>query len=295
MPGNCVRCRHSKPWGHRDADSHYWYCEDCWLTFSGRPRKCSLCKLVRPEGHVDLAVDFWYCMPCWGAKRPPAQGQHPPVFMPHNCRIAYPLPGASYLAPGLPQPTSSIRHHRSVSRSRTPRGNSDGGKRRRGNSAELKEGQTKQMKPDPRKEPPKPEPELGDGPFTTVMLRNIPNRLNQETILKEIDTEGFSGQYDFFYLPVDNRHKANVGYAFVNFMDSANMERFMKHFEGFKFQRQNSQKVASVSVARLQGVKENLEQLSKKATLEQMESPCRPLVILNGERVDAVEALKTLS
>lgn len=127
------------------------------------------------------------------------------------------------------------------------------------------------------------------------MLRNIPNRLSQETILKEIDTEGFSGQYDFFYLPVDSRHKANVGYAFVNFVDPADMERFMKHFEGFKFQRQNSQKVSTVSVARLQGLKENLEQLSKKATPEQMETSCRPLVILNGELVDFEEALKTLS
>ena len=34
------------------------------------------------------------------------------------------------------------------------------------------------------------------------MVRNIPNKYNQESLLLEID-QNHSGRYDFFYLPVD--------------------------------------------------------------------------------------------
>ena len=57
-----------------------------------------------------------------------------------------------------------------------------------------------------------------DRPKTTVMLRNIPNRYSQVSLLEEIDQEGFKGTYDFFYLPMDTQNRTNVGYAFINFM-----------------------------------------------------------------------------
>ena len=37
---------------------------------------------------------------------------------------------------------------------------------------------------------------------TTLMIKNIPNKYNQRLLLQKID-EGFKGQYDFFYLPID--------------------------------------------------------------------------------------------
>ena len=36
--------------------------------------------------------------------------------------------------------------------------------------------------------------------FTTIMLRNIPNKYSQHILLSAIDSRGFSGKYDFFYL-----------------------------------------------------------------------------------------------
>jgi hypothetical protein len=38
--------------------------------------------------------------------------------------------------------------------------------------------------------------------YTTVMLRNIPNKYTQSTLLQAIDEKGFRGLYNFFYLPV---------------------------------------------------------------------------------------------
>jgi len=41
---------------------------------------------------------------------------------------------------------------------------------------------------------------------TTVMLRNIPNKYTQRMLLSEVNSLGFEGQYDFFYLPIDYRY-----------------------------------------------------------------------------------------
>ncbi len=37
---------------------------------------------------------------------------------------------------------------------------------------------------------------------TTIMIKNIPNRYNQESLLNIIDIN-FKGLYDFLYLPMD--------------------------------------------------------------------------------------------
>ena len=38
--------------------------------------------------------------------------------------------------------------------------------------------------------------------YTTVMLRNIPNKYTQSALLQALDDKGFRGKYNFFYLPV---------------------------------------------------------------------------------------------
>ena len=49
---------------------------------------------------------------------------------------------------------------------------------------------------------------------TTMMLRNIPNKYTQNSLLQEINDLGFVGSFDFFYLPMDVHNRSNVGYAF---------------------------------------------------------------------------------
>lgn len=96
--------------------------------------------------------------------------------------------------------------------------------------------------------------------ITTLMIRNVPNQYHRGMLMQELDTLGFRGKYDFVYLPIDNATFWNVGYAFVNFEDSADALRCMEVMEGHEFLRfrPGRKRVAQVSVAHIQGLEQNL-------------------------------------
>ncbi|KAL2862970.1 putative meiosis protein MEI2 [Aspergillus lucknowensis] len=72
---------------------------------------------------------------------------------------------------------------------------------------------------------------LGLDVRTTIMLRNIPNKIDQ-TMLKAIVDETSHGKYDFMYLRIDFANNCNVGYAFINFEDPIDIIDFVKARSG---------------------------------------------------------------
>ena len=100
---------------------------------------------------------------------------------------------------------------------------------------------------------------------TTLMLRNVPNAYDRETLMEELDSLGFEGSFNFLYLPIDSATKNNVGYAFVNFRDERGSKDCMKKMSGYFFKGQpyNRRRPAIVSVAHLQGLEANLEHYSR--------------------------------
>ena len=101
------------------------------------------------------------------------------------------------------------------------------------------------------------------------MLRNIPNKVDQvwnfscrlcikadfihQKMLKEIVDESSHGKYDFMYLRIDFANNCNVGYAFINFEDPIYIIDFVNTRAGKRWNRFNSDKVAEVSYATIQG------------------------------------------
>jgi RNA recognition motif-containing protein len=100
---------------------------------------------------------------------------------------------------------------------------------------------------------------VDESSFTTVMLRNIPNKYAADKLLEQFVLEGFSSHdMDFFYLPIDFRNKCNVGYAFINFLHHNRAIDFMNIFESYRLPATNSSKICTVCWARIQGSEANV-------------------------------------
>lgn len=102
---------------------------------------------------------------------------------------------------------------------------------------------------------------------TSVMIRHIPCKYTQRKLLREIDGAGFSGNYDFFYLPMDPRSHSNRGFAFLNFVTSEIAYEFYRMFHSMKLKHFNSDKVIAVMPADLQGFEANAEHYTVSRTL----------------------------
>jgi hypothetical protein len=119
---------------------------------------------------------------------------------------------------------------------------------------------------------------------TTVMIHNIPSRYSQSDLMNDLNASGFSGTFDFLYIPIDGNTLGSLGYAFVNFIDPASAAHCMASFQNYPFkrhQRRRPGKVARVSIAHLQGLDMNLRQYENTAVNLPSANRRRPIVMAN--------------
>ncbi|KQJ82362.1 hypothetical protein BRADI_5g08580v3 [Brachypodium distachyon] len=116
----------------------------------------------------------------------------------------------------------------------------------------------------------------GEDSRTTLMIKNIPNKYTSKMLLTAID-ENHRGTYDFIYLPIDFKNKCNVGYAFINMITPEHIVPFYKIFHGKRWEKFNSEKVASLAYARIQG-KSALIAHFQNSSLMNEDKRCRPIL-----------------
>uniref|UniRef100_A0A7N0RA72 RRM domain-containing protein n=1 Tax=Kalanchoe fedtschenkoi TaxID=63787 RepID=A0A7N0RA72_KALFE len=116
----------------------------------------------------------------------------------------------------------------------------------------------------------------GEDSRTTLMIKNIPNKYTSKMLLAAID-ERHKGTYDFIYLPIDFKNKCNVGYAFINMTEPSLIVPFYQAFNGKKWEKFNSEKVASLAYARIQG-KAALVAHFQNSSLMNEDKRCRPIL-----------------
>ncbi|KAM0907159.1 hypothetical protein ACQ4PT_016307 [Festuca glaucescens] len=116
----------------------------------------------------------------------------------------------------------------------------------------------------------------GEDSRTTLMIKNIPNKYNCKLLLAVID-ENHRGTYDFVYLPIDFKNKCNVGYAFINMTDLQHIIPFYKTFNGKRWEKFNSEKVASLAYGRIQG-RSDLISHFRNSSLMTEDKWCRPIL-----------------
>lgn len=137
--------------------------------------------------------------------------------------------------------------------------------------------------------------ELVDG-RTTVMLKHLPNNYTREMLMELLDKEGFAGQYDFIYLPIDFWRNAGMGYAFVNLVDPVLVPRFWKTFDGFKDWVLPTAKVCEMGWSSpLQGLEANVERYRNSPIMHKcVPEEYQPLILANGKKVEFPKPTKSL-
>ncbi|RDX77812.1 Protein MEI2-like 1, partial [Mucuna pruriens] len=122
----------------------------------------------------------------------------------------------------------------------------------------------------------------GDDNRTTLMIKNIPNKYTSKMLLAAID-EQCRGTYDFLQFYKWLQNKCNVGYAFINMIDPGQIIPFHKirnivqAFNGKKWEKFNSEKVAVLAYARIQG-KTALIAHFQNSSLMNEDKRCRPIL-----------------
>jgi hypothetical protein len=116
----------------------------------------------------------------------------------------------------------------------------------------------------------------GQDTRTTLMIKNIPNKYDQEMLLEAIN-QNFKGSYDFFYLPIDFKNKCNVGYAFINFINYLTVAKFYEEFNQKKWEKFNSEKVSHITYARIQSKSALIDHFRNSSLLNE-DPACRPLI-----------------
>ncbi|XP_075668275.1 protein MEI2-like 2 [Castanea sativa] len=132
----------------------------------------------------------------------------------------------------------------------------------------------------------------GEDTRTTLMIKNIPNKYTSKMLLAAID-ENHRGTYDFLYLPIDFKNKCNVGYAFINMVSPSHIIPFYQAFNGKKWEKFNSEKVASLAYARIQG-KAALVTHFQNSSLMNEDKRCRP-ILFHSEGQEIVDQEPFLS
>ncbi|CAE8647575.1 unnamed protein product [Polarella glacialis] len=98
--------------------------------------------------------------------------------------------------------------------------------------------------------------------FTTLVIRNIPARYNQEMLLAEFIPDG---SFDFFFLPYSFKDARTMGIAFLNFRTHASALSFQEKWHRQFLQDHGRTKHLDVAAATTQGLQANLQQFNSKS------------------------------
>lgn len=129
--------------------------------------------------------------------------------------------------------------------------------------------------------------EIPEAERTTVMWRNLPNNYSRAMLIALLDGEGFSGMYDFLYLPIDFKSRACLGYAFINLVSPTVVPAFWNRFHGYSSWILPSRKVSSVTWSGPhQGCESHVARYRNSPVMhDTVPDEYKPVVFTNGVRM----------
>lgn len=126
---------------------------------------------------------------------------------------------------------------------------------------------------------------------TTLVVRNIPARFNQERMLQEWPLDG---TFNFLYLPYNALERRPKGYAFINFLTPELALAFQREWHGNYLSETGRTKHLDVAASVVQGVREILETLLVKDFEKLGKRGNLPALFFGTRRVNTEEVLKCM-
>jgi hypothetical protein len=131
---------------------------------------------------------------------------------------------------------------------------------------------------------------------TTLMVKNLPNRVRVEQLIEKLNEIGFAGRCDYVYMPMDWQTHANKGFGFANFATPQDALEFATLVEGnglFTGYSGSGKRVTTCPASR-QGVVENLRSVSYTCRKDKVNFPwvLRSGALVGMRPADALECLK---
>ncbi|GAA5867085.1 hypothetical protein JCM3774_004388 [Rhodotorula dairenensis] len=116
---------------------------------------------------------------------------------------------------------------------------------------------------------------------TTLMIKNIPNKMKDLEVMQYIE-EVVGRTYDFFYLRCDYSNDCNVGYGFVNFVSTTALLEFARARLGTRWNKCGSDKLCVLSYANIQGKPSLINHFKNSSVLDQDENRRPKLFVTEG-------------
>ncbi|CAK0799713.1 unnamed protein product [Prorocentrum cordatum] len=146
-----------------------------------------------------------------------------------------------------------------------------------------------------------PRPRLGgDDPnapqWTTVMMRNVPVSYTCDSLIDLLESKGFSGWFDFVYVPIKRTEVLGVGYAFINLTSPERAQEFMLAFEGFDgWASSSSEAACSMRWSICQGLGENVSRYRNSPFMrDNVPTFYKPVLLKDGVRIPFPKPTKPL-
>jgi len=130
----------------------------------------------------------------------------------------------------------------------------------------------------------KAEAKTEDEEWTTVMLCGFPRSYDRDKLVNLLDSHGYSGMFDFVYLPMEFEYSECVGYAFVNLTTAAAALRLKAAFEGFAGHPFAGDKPCRTNWSRVQGLGANVKQYRNSPIMHKLvPDEFKPMLFWNGQ------------
>lgn len=131
---------------------------------------------------------------------------------------------------------------------------------------------------------------------TTIIFRNLPSDCSRDDLIRTLESQGFSGLFDFVHVPVNFQAMVGNGYGLVNMVSNAAAERALLYFQGWSQWQTEASPACDLGWSNaLQGLTAHVDRYRDSPVMhESIGEQFKPALFSAGSRIAFPEPTKQL-